>query len=387
MAFRMAIDLGVHLPTEKFQSYAKILSAEDIEVRKRLFWSCYTWDKTISVYMGRMPMFNPAADVSATPPNAEEESAFNRISLSLKMFWTSLPAYLRIQPNRIPALSPPPHIVSMNLLYHTMLILLHRPYVLGVKNFDDPLVKRSMDICKTATKAIHDLLELMSNTFGFSHITYLNTYSCYIAATIAMLRFEHDSTINGTADITSEQFGLKFLLEVLQKTTARMPALERSVDILKRKLQTILDRQNGKKMATLFANTQQAPAMNMPYNPAVQAVPAAYQDGTIFATSNGQPIVEQAYVENDAASAQLLMYAPGPNVQPFPNMAYHDDLLPAFPGQQLPMGSDHGLPPEMMDAETRRELMTTHLNPHLSLDHSRGDWVYTDYFTPTQGPM
>ena len=66
MAFRMAIDLGVHLPTEKFQSYVKILSAEDIEVRRRIFWSCYAWDKCISVYMGRMPMFTPAADVPLT---------------------------------------------------------------------------------------------------------------------------------------------------------------------------------------------------------------------------------------------------------------------------------------------------------------------------------
>ena len=322
---------------------------------------------------------------SATPPNVERESAFNRISLSLKMFWTSLPVYLRIQPDRIPALSPPPHIVSMNLLYHTMLILLHRPYVLGVKDFEDPLVQRSLDICKTATKAIHDLLELMSNTFGFAHITYLNTYSCYIAATIAMLRFENDSNVNGTADITSEQFGLKFLLEVLQKTAARMPALERSVDILKRKLKTILDRQNGKKMASLFTNPQ-APAMNTPYGTGVQPVTAAYQNGTLFAAPNGNPMVDQPFLEGDASSTQVLMFAPGPNPQPFPNMTYNDDLLPAFPGQQFPIGSEHGLGPEMIDAETRRELMGTNLNPHLSLDHSHGDWVYTDYFT-SQGAM
>ena len=55
IAFRMALDMGIHLPTDKLQSSVKTLSAEDIEVRQRLFWSCYTWDKVLSLYLGRMP--------------------------------------------------------------------------------------------------------------------------------------------------------------------------------------------------------------------------------------------------------------------------------------------------------------------------------------------
>lgn len=41
----MAVDLGIHLPAESLQSSVQNLTAEDIEVRKRLFWSCYNWDK------------------------------------------------------------------------------------------------------------------------------------------------------------------------------------------------------------------------------------------------------------------------------------------------------------------------------------------------------
>ena len=55
VAFRMALDMGIHLPTDKLQSFVKSLSEEDIEIRKRLFWSCYTWDKILSLYLGRMP--------------------------------------------------------------------------------------------------------------------------------------------------------------------------------------------------------------------------------------------------------------------------------------------------------------------------------------------
>jgi hypothetical protein len=55
IAFRMALDIGIHLPTDKLQSFVKGLTPEDIEIRKRLFWSCYTWDKILSLYLGRMP--------------------------------------------------------------------------------------------------------------------------------------------------------------------------------------------------------------------------------------------------------------------------------------------------------------------------------------------
>lgn len=60
----MAIDLGIHLPSDKLSEYVKTLTPEDIEIRKRLYWSCYTWDKAISLYCGRMPAFTPPFDTS-----------------------------------------------------------------------------------------------------------------------------------------------------------------------------------------------------------------------------------------------------------------------------------------------------------------------------------
>lgn len=64
IAFRMAIDLGIHLHSDKLRLYVKSLSPEDIEIRKRLFWSCYTWDKAISLYCGRMPAFTPPMETT-----------------------------------------------------------------------------------------------------------------------------------------------------------------------------------------------------------------------------------------------------------------------------------------------------------------------------------
>ena len=93
----------------------------------------------------------------------------------------------------------------------------------------------------TAAAAIHDLLELLTATFGYSHITYLNCYSTYIAATIAVLHFQHqeETSVLPDLELPAEKLGLKFFLGVLQKTATAMPAPARSVEIVKRHMQNI----------------------------------------------------------------------------------------------------------------------------------------------------
>lgn len=44
MAFRMVSDLGLHHNSGRILSLG-YLSPEDLEIRRRLFWSCYFWDK------------------------------------------------------------------------------------------------------------------------------------------------------------------------------------------------------------------------------------------------------------------------------------------------------------------------------------------------------
>lgn len=54
MAFRLLDDLGISIDSRKYPGSAH-LSDEDIEIRNRLFWSCYFWDKIVSLYFGRAP--------------------------------------------------------------------------------------------------------------------------------------------------------------------------------------------------------------------------------------------------------------------------------------------------------------------------------------------
>ena len=55
MAFRMIVDLGLHNNSRKILDLG-YLGPEELEIRRRLFWSCYFWDKAISLYLGRSPV-------------------------------------------------------------------------------------------------------------------------------------------------------------------------------------------------------------------------------------------------------------------------------------------------------------------------------------------
>lgn len=55
IAFRLIDHLGICVDSAKFAASVH-LSDEDIEIRNRLFWNCYFWDKIISLYLGRSPV-------------------------------------------------------------------------------------------------------------------------------------------------------------------------------------------------------------------------------------------------------------------------------------------------------------------------------------------
>ncbi|KAL5334618.1 fungal-specific transcription factor domain-containing protein [Aspergillus crustosus] len=432
MAFRMAIDLGLHVSTDKLQHYAKSLTPEDIEIRKRLFWSLYAWDKHISLYLGRMPNFLLGADnvpldflddfseddpwepfygpdpraaelptyqptaghinscftaicrlciivsrlmlelCSSQPtthegprPSSSRMVAFARITDDLTAWWTGLLPFLRIPPENIPHLSPPPHITSLNLMYHTVRILLHRPHVAGRQTCRSPAVQQSWKICQSATTAIYNLLKMYVDTFGYHHITYMNSYCTYTAATTAVYQLEtdisdnSDETKSGSSRAWTE---LKFLLDILQHTATAMPVLERSIDIIRTRIKKILDRQAARQLQDLFSNqassstTTQSPSQSQS-----QSRPHSrlYDDnhptsnplsppGTVISPSNDPPFLQQTHALG---------------------LEQWESWLPAFPGQEVFYGSESLLDVHAgLSPDARSALMGANLDPHVRLD-------------------
>jgi hypothetical protein len=172
LAFRLIDHLGICLDVERYPGSVP-LNDEDVEIRHRLFWSCYFWDKMISLYLGRPPslqhtmvsppqvMFDDSGENEMWvpfgtaqegtpwkyPPTAAHSTScfmamcrlsviFNEILIhmydplgqntesemrmclhgqeaALQQWWDDLPPYLRIDPVTLPSLSPPSHIVTM----------------------------------------------------------------------------------------------------------------------------------------------------------------------------------------------------------------------------------------------------------------------------------
>ena len=79
LAFRLMEDLGINIDGQKYAASVNF-SAEDIEIRNRLFWSCYIWDKTISLYMGRCPVIQYS---NVNPPQVMSMSLAFVLPISL----------------------------------------------------------------------------------------------------------------------------------------------------------------------------------------------------------------------------------------------------------------------------------------------------------------
>ncbi|KAK8124229.1 hypothetical protein PG999_004147 [Apiospora kogelbergensis] len=251
IAFRLVDHLGIFIDGQRYAADVH-LSEEEVEIRHRLFWSCYFWDKIISLYLGRRPTLT---QVSVSPPgfmyddSAEEEMwiphgiifapgkqypptrahstscfikmcelsvIFNQILINiydplhqlsqsviegcvrtegaaLQSWWDALPHFLRIDTDNIPAYAPPSHIVTLNSLYHTFKILLFRPTL--VKRSRQTSGERTQNqdhlrICVASAVSIAAIFDLFCRTFGEDHCITSLSYSLYIATSIFLLQVQ-----------------------------------------------------------------------------------------------------------------------------------------------------------------------------------------------------
>ncbi|KAF4457234.1 hypothetical protein F53441_798 [Fusarium austroafricanum] len=190
MAFRMSADLGLQYNGPDIADL-KGLDPVDLEIRKRLFWSCYFWDKAIT------------------------ESSLNDIKVRLDTWRAESPAHLRYDPEYLPTICPPPHIISQNILYFTTVILAHRPFWSAPSYYQ---------VCMNAAQSMERLLLMLESTFGFENITYLMGYCIYTGASAVL---EDAKNNDGATHPTMQTF-----LRALNRGMAKCPLLERSLHII-----------------------------------------------------------------------------------------------------------------------------------------------------------
>jgi hypothetical protein len=64
LALRLMDHMGILVDGRRYPGTVR-LSDEDVEIRQRVYWSCYVWDKIISLYLGRSPSMQ---HTGASPP-------------------------------------------------------------------------------------------------------------------------------------------------------------------------------------------------------------------------------------------------------------------------------------------------------------------------------
>ncbi|KAJ5103884.1 fungal-specific transcription factor domain-containing protein [Penicillium argentinense] len=270
MAFRMLTDLGLHLYRGNLEGLDG-LEPDNLEVRKRLYLSAYAWDKSISLCLGRPPSltdlpYSPDSLFDTSDNDTEwkpvylhgAESAYPvteslntlnfihfcklakhlklqnifELEAKLRSFYQALPEPLRIQQSASSACCPPPHIFCLNILYHTMLILIFRPFFAWSRNEklrEHALAIRAQQVCTEAATKVNDFFRLYGSTFNFQNQTYLVSYCVYTAATIDIQQVQYEDSALAAAASNR----LSTTLKMLESEARQTPGIKRSTDIIK----------------------------------------------------------------------------------------------------------------------------------------------------------
>lgn len=142
------------------------------------------------------------------------------------------PPHLRYDPDDLPLICPPAHILtqkyvfasilillmvltSYSLLYYTTVILLHRPF---------HSIPAHHAACRTASDNIEKLVLVFEKTYGFSRITYLMAYCVYTGASVMVQDVKKGDL---EANIKMMTF-----LQLLRQGTTTCPVVQRSLDII-----------------------------------------------------------------------------------------------------------------------------------------------------------
>ncbi|KAI1077022.1 fungal-specific transcription factor domain-containing protein [Whalleya microplaca] len=302
MAFRMMRDLGIDVSPKKLGPLAKQFSEEELALRQQVFWSCFTWDKTMSICLGRASAVHctvelPTRDTLPYGREADDEvwlPTAGRTSLAeglveqkalsstrftaycelcvitesildslysrphsgqqdkllayldstlqkLKSWADRQPPELLIKDTTTSAIvSPPLHILLLNLMYHAVTILLCRPY--------RTILQHAKDKCTRASEMIDTLFMLHVKRFGFRYVTYLQTYTLFVACTINVLDFTENESPTGDSGLAREASArLHFGLEILRQANST-PASARCAATISQLIQRQrASKQNGRR--------------------------------------------------------------------------------------------------------------------------------------------
>ncbi|OAQ62965.2 C6 transcription factor [Pochonia chlamydosporia 170] len=295
IAFRLLDHLGICVDSQRFPGSVP-LSDEELEIRRRIYWGCYFWDKLICLYLGRSPslqhtsispshiMFDdsaendlwvpfgiPQTDTAWKYPPTTAHSAscfmsmcrlaviFNEILIHmydplsqntdteiqeclnsqeplLQQWWDQLPTHLKIDPVSLPALAPPSHIVTLNCLYHAFKILLYRPMLTGrgERECEGPSpVQGYLVESVTSATSIIAIFDLFCRTFTMNYCVLSLAYCVYIASSIFLLQ------VQAAPDDQQAMRKLTYCIQCLQQVRQISPVIASALNNINKELTAV----------------------------------------------------------------------------------------------------------------------------------------------------
>ncbi|KAF2017005.1 hypothetical protein BU24DRAFT_448773 [Aaosphaeria arxii CBS 175.79] len=228
MAHQLALDMGLNFDTGS-PSKATWLSEDEIELRRRIYWTCYIIDKSSSMYTGRVcTMLSSQADVGLPTVELKQDSHINltpvqqrrlllgkiqraqiglaqinektlttlyspkptvrsqqrasfvaRPILDLKNWYYDLPKELNLEYSGVPQSEPA--VYTLHMLYHTSTLLLMKPMLPEGRdqNAYERSVQAATDICNVAAR--------YRKNFGSFRLSPITAMHCTMSAILVFL--------------------------------------------------------------------------------------------------------------------------------------------------------------------------------------------------------
>jgi hypothetical protein len=263
----MAQDLGLHRNCDHWN-----IPPEEGERRKRVFWCCYVVDRLASAMYGRAstfeerdcdipfpsvdddnPYYDDGPNATTSPPVHLLESFINLIKIcdilghvlkniyyvrslqytgarqadtalaswskKLHQWYDQLPDCLQIN-NKKEGTLPSTAVCQLHMIYHTTVILLHRPFIPGPNQSLTPSLLPCSSICSAAADAV---LSITNSMLSENKLRFVMNYSVYYIFTSALIftktACSNKSEASSTADYSKS-------LEAKVKLTKCMQALD-----------------------------------------------------------------------------------------------------------------------------------------------------------------